>query len=165
MIFIFYQLFATPLFLIAQSKLEYPFFPKSQQVIGTNGKKTKSFQHYSYICRCPVLSNRCMFGLANQLAGSFVPASELELNKFRPLPFRELLWHLSTQVINGVLAAQITVFEPSRDTRRCFLPCLVYALVCPSIASNLVTLATLSPWSESVCMHTCSPLMRKPLLR
>ena len=36
--FYFVSIIATPFFLIAQSKLTYPFFPKYQQVIGTNGK-------------------------------------------------------------------------------------------------------------------------------
>ena len=42
---------------------------------------------------------------------------------------------------------------------------LINALVYPSIASKLVTLATLSPQSDSVYTHTCSPFSRKPLLR
>ena len=33
------------------------------------------------------------------------------------------------------------------------------------ISSNLAILDTLSPWYDSVCMHTCSPLLRKPLVR
>ena len=44
-------------------------------------------------------------------------------------------------------------------------PLLVNDLVYPSITSNLVTLATLSPWSDSVYTHTCSPFSRQPLLR
>ena len=32
---------------------------------------------------------------------------------------------------------------------------MVYALVYPSIYSKLVTLATLSPWSDYVRTHTC----------
>ena len=118
-------------------------------------KYTKGFEHYSYLCRCPGLRNRCTFGLANLLAGSFAPATELELNRFRTLPFRELVWHLITQVNNGLLAAYITVFDLRRDKRRCFIPCLFFALVYLSIASNIVTLATLSPWSNSVCTYTC----------
>ena len=108
-------------------------------------KYTKGFEHYYYICRCPGLSNRCTFGLANRQAGNFVPITELELNWFHTLPFGELMGHLRTQVNNGILAAYITFFDPSRDKRRCFIPCLVYALVYPSIASSLVTLATLNP--------------------
>ena len=91
-----------------------------------------------------------MFGLDNWLDGSFAPATELELNMFRPLPFGELVYHLIKQVNNGLLDAYITVFDLRRDNRRCFIPCLVYALVYPSISSNLVTLVTLSPRNESV---------------
>ena len=49
---------------------------------------------------------------------------------------------------NGLLDVYITVFDPRRDKRRCFIPFLVYALVYPSIASNLVALAALSPWPD-----------------
>ena len=114
---------------------------------------------------CPGLSKRFTFGLDNRLARSFSPATELDLNMFRIFSFGELAWHLSTQVKNGIIAAYINVFEPRRDNHRCFITCLVYALVYPSIYSNLVTLATLSTWSESVHTHTCSLFSRKPLLR
>ena len=46
-----------------------------------------------------------MFGLANQLAGIFASATELDLKRFRPLSFGELVWHLSTQVNNDLLDA------------------------------------------------------------
>ena len=140
-------------------------FFKYQQVIGTNKKYTKGFENYSYICRFPFSSNRCTFGLSNQLTGSFSPATELEFNRSWTSPFEELVWHLNTQVNNSLLAAHITVFGPRSKNSRCFIPCLVYALVYPSIASNLVTLDTLSPWSNSLCTHTCYPFTRKPLLR
>ena len=104
-------------------------------------------------------------GLSNRLAGSFAPTTELELNMFWTLPFRELVLNLSTQVNNGLLADWITVFDPMRDKSRCFITCMVYAMVYPSIASNLVTLANLHPWSDSVCTYTCYPFSRKPLLR
>ena len=55
------------------------------------------------------------------------------------------MWHLSTQVKNSDLAAYITDFDAMRDNFRRFIPFLVYALVYPSIASNIMTLATLSP--------------------
>ena len=128
-------------------------------------KYTKLFENYYYICRFPGLSKRCTFVLANLLYGSFVPATELELNRFGHFPFGGILCNLITQVNNGLLAAYITVFETRRDKRRCFITCLVYALVYPSISSNLVTLATLSPRSDSVCTHTCSPFSINPLLR
>ena len=114
---------------------------------------------------CPSLSNQFTFGLANQLAGRFVPATELEITRSRTSPFGDLVWHLMTQVNNGLLAAYITDFDPKRDKRRCFIPCLVYALAYLSIASNLVTLATISPRSECVCTHICSPFSKKPLLK
>ena len=102
-----------------------------------------------------------MFGLANILAGRFVPATELELNRFRPFPFGDILWHLSTQVNNGLLAAYIIVLEPRRGNCWCFITCLVYALVYLSIASNLVTLATLSTWSEFVYTHINRGFLKK----
>ena len=114
---------------------------------------------------CLGVSNHCMFGLANQQAGRFAPATQLELIRFWPFPFGELMWHLITQVNNGDLADQITVFYPRRGKCRRFITFLVYAMVYPSISSNLVTLATLSPWYDSVCTHTCSPFLRKTLLR
>ena len=106
------------------------------------------------VFRCPVLSNCCTFLLANKKSGKYIYATDLEFNRFRPFPIGELVWHLSTQVNDGLLAAYITVFDPSRDNCRCFIPFLVYTLVYPIISSNLVTLTTLSPWSDSVCTHT-----------
>ena len=103
--FYFIPIIATLLFLIAQSKLKYHFFPKYQHIIGTNGKYTKGFEHYSYICRCPVLSKQCRFRFANRLAERYITATELEINRFRPFPFGELVWHLITQVNDGILAA------------------------------------------------------------
>ena len=82
--------------------------------------------------------------------GSFALATELYLNRFWPLAFKELVCHLSTQVNDIDLAACINVFDPRRGKCSRFVPFLVYSLVYPSIASNLVTLATLSPWSGSV---------------
>ena len=63
------------------------------------------------------------------------------------------------------LAAYITVFDPRRSNRRRFIPFLVYDPVYPSIASNLVTLDTLIPWSDSLYTHTCTTFTMKPLLR
>ena len=71
------------------------------------------------------------------------------------------MWHLRTQVNDGNLSAWITLFDPSRFNSRRFIPFLVYALLYPIIASNLVTLDTLSPWYDSVRTHTCSPFSRK----
>ena len=114
---------------------------------------------------CSGVSNRCTFGLENQQAGSYSLATELELIRFWHLPFGGLVWHLITQVNDGILAAYITVFDPRRGKRRRFIPFLGYYLVYPIISSNLVTLATLSPWYDYVCTHTCSPFLRKPLFR
>ena len=55
------------------------------------------------VVSCTGVSNRCTFGLANQQAGSYTPATELELIMFQPLTFGELVWHLSTQVSGGIL--------------------------------------------------------------
>ena len=54
----------------------------------------------------------------------------------------------------GLLDVYITVFYPSRGKRKHFIKFLVYALVCPIIDSNLVTLATLSNWSDCVYKNT-----------
>ena len=77
-------------------------------------------------------------------------------------PSRELVWHLSTLVNDGLLSIYITIFDPMRVKRRRFIPFLVYAQVYLSIASNLVTFATLSPWSDSLCTLTCSPFAVVP---
>ena len=114
---------------------------------------------------CPGLINRCTYGLAKQKSGSHTPATELELIGFWHFPFRDLVWHLSIQVNNGLLADYIAVFDLRRGKSRRFIPFLVYALVYPSISNNLVTLATLSPWSEFFCTHTFSPFLSKALLR
>ena len=82
--------------------------------------------------------------------GDLFPATELEMNFFCLRPSRELVWHLSTQMNKCLLAVYITVFEPSRGNRRCFINFLVYALVYPSIDSNFVNLDILIPKSDSV---------------
>ena len=101
----------------------------------------------------PGLINQCTFGLNNQQYGRYNPATELELIRFRTLPFGDLVWHLSTQMNDGNLAAYITVFDPRSGKHRPFIQFLVYALVYTSIDSNLVTLDTPSPWYKSVCTH------------
>ena len=47
---------------------------------------------------CTNLSNQCMFGLANKQARRYAPANELYRIRFWTLIFRELVWHISTQV-------------------------------------------------------------------
>ena len=111
------------------------------------------------------LINRCNFGLANKQAGKYISATELELIRFRDFPLGDIVWHLSTQLNDSDLDAYIIAFGTSRDKSRRFITFLVYALLYPSIPSNLVTLDTLSPWYDSIYAHTCSPLLRKPLLR
>ena len=66
------------------------------------------------------------------------------------MPLGEIVCHLSTQVNDSDISAYITVFDSRRDKRRRFINFLVYALVYLSIAINLVTLSTLSPWSVFV---------------
>ena len=113
---------------------------------------------------CSGISNRCRLGLSNQLAGRYAPDNELEIIRFFHLHFGEFLWRLIPQVNNGLLDAYITVPDPRRGKRRRLIHFLVYALVYTSIASKLVTLDTLSPWSDSVYTHTCSPFLKKLLL-
>ena len=70
-----------------------------------------------------------------------------------------------TKVNDGLLAVYIAIFDPRRGKRRRFITFLVYDMVYPSISSNLLTLANLSPWSDSFCMHTCYTISSKPLLK
>ena len=114
--------------------------------------------------RCPGWSNRCTFWLKNQQSRKYISATELELNRFQTLDLGDLVRHLSTQVNDSYIAAYTNVFDPRRDKRSWSIPFLVYALVYPIIACNLVTLDTLSPWSEYFCTHTCSPLLSKLIL-
>ena len=88
--------------------------------------------------RCYGLGNWYKFGLDNQQSGRYITATKLDLILFRPLPFGGLLWRLRTQVNYSDLASYITVFDPRRDKRRCFITFLVYDLVYPGIAGNLV---------------------------
>ena len=60
------------------------------------------------------------------------------------------MWNISTQVNDGDIADYINVFASRRGKRRRFIAFLVYDMVYPSIASNLVTLATPSHWYDSV---------------
>ena len=56
------------------------------------------------VVRCPGWSNRYTFVLDNQQAGKYISATELELNRFCPLPLGDLVWYLSTQVNDSDLA-------------------------------------------------------------
>ena len=57
------------------------------------------------VVRCTGLRNRCTFGLAKQQAGKHIPATELDLNRFRPLRLGWLVCHLRTQVNDSDIAA------------------------------------------------------------
>ena len=123
-----------------------------------NRKIRESLLWRAGVGRCPGLSNWCTFWLANKQSGKYIYDNELELNRFQTLPLGELVWHLSIQVKNSDPAAYINVFDPRRDKRRRFITFMVYDLVYLSIASNLVTLDALSPWSDYVCTHPWYPL-------
>ena len=71
----------------------------------THRKIRESLLGSSVLSRCPGLSNWCTSGLANQQAGRYSPATKLELIRFQPLPLGEIMWHLSTQVNGGIIAA------------------------------------------------------------
>ena len=87
---------------ILQSYLKHILFINSQQVIGTNWKIYKRVCYYFNIFRCPRISNWWTFGLSNRLDGRAAPATEFELNMFWYFPFKELVWHLSTQTGNRI---------------------------------------------------------------
>ena len=102
----------------------------------------------------PGIINRCTLGLANQQARSYAYSAELELIVVFPFTSGELVWHLITQVNDSLLAACINIFDLRNDNHRSFIYLLVYALFYLIIAINLVTLAILSPLSDSVYTHT-----------
>ena len=114
--------------------------------------------------RCLGWSNCCKFWLDNKQAVKYISSTELELNSFCHLPLGDLVWHLITQLNDSDISTYINLFDLRRDNHRCFIPFLVYDLVYPGIADSLVTLSTLSPWSDSFCSHTWSPFLIKPLL-
>ena len=153
------SIISTPLFLIAQSKITYPSPPKSKQVIGTNREVYQIFLALLFLQQVTSLSNRCTFAFGQPSGWDFIPATDLELNRFRPLPVGELVWHLRTRGNNGLLDAYINIFDPRRGKFSRFIHYLFYSMVYPSISSNLVTLYTLSHWYDSVCTHTLSPFL------
>ena len=71
----------------------------------TNRKIRESLLGIAGVGSCPGLSKRCTFVLTNQQAESYAPATELELIRFRPLPFGDLVWNLRTQVKDSDLSA------------------------------------------------------------
>ena len=68
------------------------------------------------------LSNRCTFSLANGFYGRFISRYWVSWIGFGLCPSRQLVWHLSTQVNIGILDVYITVFDPRRGKRGCFMP-------------------------------------------
>ena len=94
------SIIATPLFLIAKSNIKYPFFPKYQQVIGTNREVYERVLALFFLQQLPGLSNRCTFAFDQPTGWYFIPATELELNMYCPSPLGDLVWHLITQVNN-----------------------------------------------------------------
>ena len=131
----------------------------------THSKMAETVSGISGVGSCTGIIKRCTLGLSNQQTVIYAPATELDIIRFWLFPFRDIMWHLITKVNGGILSVYINVFEPMRGKQRRLTPFLVYALVYPNIASNLVNLYNLSPWSEYLCMHTCSPFYRNPLLR
>ena len=93
------------MFLIAQSKLTYHFFTKSQQVIRTTREIYEIFLALLFSQQVPGLSNRCAFAFGQPTGWDLITATELELIMFRPSPLGELMWHLSTQFNDGDLDA------------------------------------------------------------
>ena len=72
----------------SQSKLTYPFVPKFQQVIGTNREVFERVLALLFLQQMTGLSNRCVrLHWAMVCLGYLFPATELELNRFRPSPF------------------------------------------------------------------------------
>ena len=112
-----------------------------------------------------VTRNHCTLVLTNQQAGSYVPATESDIIRFWTLPFGYLMWHLSTNVNNCLIAAYITVFEQRRCNHRSAILFMVYVLFYTSIASNLVILDIQIPWSDSLYTYTWPPFSMKTLLR
>ena len=62
----------------------------------------------TWVGSCPSISNQCTLGLSNQQARIYAPNTELEIIRFQPFPFRELVCHLIKQVNDNLLAAYTT---------------------------------------------------------
>ena len=120
-----------------------------------NRKIRESLLVSAVLGSCTGISNQCMLVLANQKSERYSPATELESIRFWSLPFGNLVWHISTQLNDGLIVAYIIVFYPRRGKSRCFIPFMVYALVYPNIYRNLVAFAALSPWCDSFWKHIC----------
>ena len=59
----------------------------------------------TWVGSCPSIRNQCTLWLANQQSGIYVHSTEIELVGFWIFPFGVLVWYLSTQVNDGLLAA------------------------------------------------------------
>ena len=55
--------------------------------------------------RCPGKRNWLIVGLENQLSRRFAHTTNLHPNRFQPLYFGELMFPLSTQANNNIIAA------------------------------------------------------------
>ena len=108
----------------------------------------------------PGRSNWQTFGFDNRLVGRFSPATELEFNRFWPLPFREIMWHLSTQVNGIFLAAYITV-NPKSGLELVLHALSGYLHGLSKYYWYPCELGFPSPWSNSVCMHNCPKFLEE----
>ena len=95
----------TPLFLIAKSNLKYPSFPGSQQVIGTNWEIFAQVLARIFSQQMPGLSNRCRVAFFHLTGWEIHYCYWLRAEYVLPSPFGEIVWHISTQVHNDLLAA------------------------------------------------------------
>ena len=156
------SIIATPLFLIAQSKIRHPFFPESQLVIVTNRKIYKRVWALFFHLQVSRINQPVLVCIGQptdwEHCAHYWVRSEYVLT-FALRGDRVAPQHTSEQRSSSCL---YYFFEMRRDKRRWFIHCLVYNMVYPSISSNLVTLTTLTPQYDSVCTHICYPSSRKP---
>ena len=85
-------------------------------------KKHTRVTSISFLQQVTGLSSLCMFALAHGLSGRFISCYWVSWIGFAFRPSRELVWHLSTQGNNGLLAVYINVFDPRRGKCRWFIP-------------------------------------------
>ena len=94
----------------------------------------------SFLRQVHGLWNRCTFSLANSLDGRFISRYCVSLIGFGLRPSRELIWHLGTQVNNGLLGVYITVLNRGRVSVCASSP------FCFTLWSIRVLLVTSRPW-------------------
>ena len=80
------SIIATPLLLIARSKLTYNFFLNLNKSLEQTEKNTKGFYNYYFCNMCPGLSNWCTFEFGQPTGWYLIIATELDLNSFWPSP-------------------------------------------------------------------------------